>query len=102
MGFEEERRQANCLGGRMKHDVVIAQSIATITLRRPEAYNSLTAEMVRSLLQTAELLEVEDAVKAVIRPRAIPRDRQRIDPRWPSENPSPATRYARHPTSTQS
>jgi enoyl-CoA hydratase/carnithine racemase len=44
----------------------IADGIATLTLRRPEKLNAFTVEMMNELLQAFDLIDADDAVRAVI------------------------------------
>lgn len=54
------------LGNAVDHRVAIADGVATITLDRPQAYNSLTADLLESLVETLDVLEADASVRALV------------------------------------
>ena len=53
------------------HRVETDAGVATITLARPQAYNSLTADLLESLLATVRGLEREGSVRAIVLTREV-------------------------------
>ncbi len=54
------------LGNTVDHRVAIADGVATITLDRPQAYNSLTADLLESLVETLDVLAADASVRALV------------------------------------
>ncbi|GAC1417861.1 MAG: enoyl-CoA hydratase-related protein [Candidatus Velthaea sp.] len=51
---------------RLDHSLAIDGAVATITLARPEAYNAVTAALLRSLQATLREVERDDAIRAIV------------------------------------
>ena len=51
---------------RVQHDLSVSHNVATVTLQRPERYNSFNTQMLISLLHTLRSLEKDRSVKVII------------------------------------
>ena len=51
---------------RLDHSLAVDGAVATITLARPDAYNAVTAALLRSLQGTLREVERDDAVRAIV------------------------------------